>query len=148
MNHLVSLSPPTRSHARRPGRRTPPTAASVIVASPDAPRTTSAPVPVRGPTRLASGVTRLRLGLLQRLSHSIACQQSLDQAKSRLPQNFGAHPGTGPCYRIRQARPARWRRPAHPHRRTPPRAQQKFTQPVPSSQLILLGSLACAHQIA
>jgi hypothetical protein len=37
------------------------TSASVIVASPDAPQTTSAPVPVRGIDRLASGVTRLHL---------------------------------------------------------------------------------------
>jgi hypothetical protein len=73
----------------------PPSAASVIVASPDAPRTTSAPAPVRGQDRLASGGMRFRLDNTQRIAPARrhAHQQPLDRAIAALQ---GLAPRRGP----------------------------------------------------
>src|ERR1035441_8501927 len=69
--------------------------ASIIVASPDAPQTTSAPVPVRGIDQQVLGETRLRLGISQPVSSSRrpARQQPLDRTRNRLLRSPGAHLG-------------------------------------------------------
>src|SRR5271165_2740603 len=66
---------------------------SVIVASPDAPRTTSAPASVRGIDRQESSETQLRLDTSQSIQRRKrpGCLQPLHQAKNRLPRSPGAH---------------------------------------------------------
>ena len=65
------------------------------MASPDAPPTTSAPVPVRGIDRQASGVTRLHLDASQPIPSAVgtARQRPLDRARNRLLRNLWARPG-------------------------------------------------------
>ena len=62
------------------------------MASPDAPRTTSAPAPVRGIDRQASGETRLRLDTSQLVSspRRPARQQPPDRTRNRLLRSPGA----------------------------------------------------------
>ena len=68
----------------------------VIVSSPDAPRTTSAPSVELEIDRRALSETRFCLETSQPVPCSMrsAFQQSLDQAKSTLPRSPGVHPGS------------------------------------------------------